>query len=161
MPLLTVVDSRLGQQSAFLRRCNQTLLKAPPDAEDCADCTQNFLIVLVTPIMIAHIHWGTYLFFFAVNVCFLPIIYFFYPETRQRSLEEIDIIFAKGHSEKVGYVRAAKELPFLDNDEVEKMAIDYGLIEAEQAGRRGSVASGAEFTADAEKEKDSSSGEGV
>lgn len=32
----------------------------------------NFLVVMVTPIMIANIGWGTYLFFAAVNFCFLP-----------------------------------------------------------------------------------------
>lgn len=46
--------------------------------------------------MITNIGWGTYLFFAVVNACFLPIIYFLYPETANRSLEEIDIIFAKG-----------------------------------------------------------------
>ena len=51
---------------------------------------------MVTPIMITNIGWGTYLFFAIINACFLPIIYFFYPETARRSLEEIDIIFAKG-----------------------------------------------------------------
>ncbi|KAJ5532110.1 Major facilitator superfamily domain general substrate transporter [Penicillium frequentans] len=93
----------------------------------CSNWLFNFLIVMVTPIMIAHISWGTYLFFAVVNACFLPIIYFFYPETARRSLEEIDLIFAKGYSENMSYVRAAKELPYLSDEDVERVAMQYGF----------------------------------
>ena len=87
---------------------------------------------MITPIMITNIGWGTYLFFAIVNACFLPVIYFLYPETKQRSLEEIDIIFAKGYSENISYVRAAKELPFLNDEDIDQKAKEYGLIEAEE-----------------------------
>ena len=84
---------------------------------------------MITPVMISNIGWGTYLFFAIVNACFLPIIYFFYPETKQRSLEEIDIIFAKGYCENISYVRAAKELPFLADEDIDRMAKQYGLVD--------------------------------
>ena len=84
--------------------------------------------------MIDRIGWGTYLFFAVVNACFLPVIYFLYPETKQRSLEEIDIIFAKGYVEKISYVKAARELPFLGDEEVEDMALKYGLITERGSG---------------------------
>jgi hypothetical protein len=67
----------------------------------------NFLIVMITPIMISSIGWATYLVFAILNASFLPIIWFFYPETAKRSLEEIDIIFAKGYTENISYVKAA------------------------------------------------------
>ena len=86
---------------------------------------------MVTPIMISGIGWGTYLFFAAVNACFFPIIYFFYPETARRSLEEIDIIFAKGFTENKSYVQAAKELPYLSDEEIESMAVQYGFGSAD------------------------------
>lgn len=79
--------------------------------------------------MITNIGWGTYLFFALINACFLPVIWIFYPETANRSLEEIDIIFAKGHVEKMSYVKAAAEMPFLSDAEVESEALRYGLIE--------------------------------
>ncbi|KAF4308520.1 Sugar/inositol transporter [Botryosphaeria dothidea] len=88
----------------------------------------NFLIVMVTPIMLENIGWGTYLFFAAVNACFFPIIYFFYPETKQRTLEEIDIIFAKGYCDGISYVRAAKELPYLTEAEIDQKAREYGMV---------------------------------
>lgn len=62
-----------------------------------------------------------------MNAIFLPILYFFYPETSGRSLEEIDLIFAKGYDEKKSYVKAAKELPHLSDSEVHAMARGHGF----------------------------------
>ncbi|KAI2470382.1 general substrate transporter [Annulohypoxylon bovei var. microspora] len=118
-------------------------IKTRAKANATSTCTNwlfNFLIVMVTPVMIANIGWGTYLFFAAVNACFLPIIWFFYPETAKRSLEEIDIIFAKGFVEKISYVRAAEELPLLTPEQVEQEALKYGLIDT--AARGAAQASG-------------------
>lgn len=109
-------------------------IKTRAKANALSTCTNwlfNFLIVMVTPVMISNIGWGTYLFFAIVNACFLPIIYFWYPETARRSLEEIDLIFAKGYTEKISYVRAARELPYLSDEEIERMAIQYGFGPAE------------------------------
>ncbi|KAK3989948.1 hypothetical protein QBC44DRAFT_76824 [Cladorrhinum sp. PSN332] len=94
----------------------------------CSNWLFNFLIVMVTPIMITNIGWGTYLFFAVANACFIPVIYFLYPETARRSLEEIDIIFAKGYAEQISYVKAAKDLPHLKPEEIEEYARQYGLV---------------------------------
>ncbi|KAE8168277.1 hypothetical protein BDV40DRAFT_284245 [Aspergillus tamarii] len=94
----------------------------------CNNWLFNFTVVMITPVMVEHIGWGTYLFFAAWNAVFIPIIWFFYPETAGRSLEEIDLIFAKGYVEKMSYVRAAKELPKLSDDEIEAKAAEYGIL---------------------------------
>ena len=112
-------------------------IKTRAKANAVSTCTNwlfNFRIVMVTPIMIANIGWGTYLFFAIVNASFLPIIWWFYPETAKRSLEEIDIIFAKGHVEGKSYVKAAQELPLLSDAEVEQEALKYGLIDTAARG---------------------------
>ncbi|KAF2033748.1 general substrate transporter [Setomelanomma holmii] len=101
----------------------------------CTNWLFNFLVVMITPIMIDHIKWGTYVFFAVVNACFLPFIYIFYPETKQRSLEEIDLIFAKGHLENMSYVKAAKELPFLDPRGIEQMQRQFGFFYDEDEDR--------------------------
>lgn len=93
----------------------------------CSNWLFNFTVVMITPVMVARIHWGTYLFFAAWNAVFIPVVFFFYPETAGRSLEEIDIIFAKGFAENITYVRAAKELPKLGEDELEAKAAEYGI----------------------------------
>ncbi|QPC73349.1 hypothetical protein HYE68_004101 [Fusarium pseudograminearum] len=90
----------------------------------------NFFIVMITPVMIhgtGTFGWGTYAFFAAMNAIFFPIIYFFYPETSGRSLEEIDLIFAKGYTEKISYVTAAKQLPRMADHEVADKAREYGF----------------------------------
>ncbi|KAI0016969.1 general substrate transporter [Xylariomycetidae sp. FL0641] len=107
-------------------------IKTRAKANAVSTCTNwlfNFLIVMVTPIMITHIGWGTYLFFAVVNATFFPVIWFFYPETAKRSLEEIDIIFAKGYVDKISYVKAAEELPLLTDEQIEQEALRYGLID--------------------------------
>ena len=51
------------------------------------------MIVLITPILISNIHWGTYIIFTITLAVFVPIVYFFYPETSNLSLEEVDNLF--------------------------------------------------------------------
>ncbi|KAI9818447.1 MAG: hypothetical protein M1827_000506 [Pycnora praestabilis] len=110
-------------------------IKTRAKANAVSTCTNwlfNFLIVMITPIMISSIGWGTYLFFAIVNACFIPVIYFLYPETKQRSLEEIDLIFAKGYTQKISYVRAAKEMPFFTDEEIEEEATKYGFAGSDE-----------------------------
>lgn len=95
----------------------------------CNNWLFNFTVVMITPVMVDRIGWGTYLFFAAWNAIFIPIIWLFYPETAGRSLEEIDLIFAKGYVEKMSYVRAAKELPRLSDEEIESKAAEYGILD--------------------------------
>ncbi|KAG4423181.1 hypothetical protein IFR04_003679 [Cadophora malorum] len=52
-----------------------------------------FLVVEITPVSINSIKWKTYIYFAIFNACFLPLIYFFYPETKNLSLEQIDELF--------------------------------------------------------------------
>jgi hypothetical protein len=53
-----------------------------------------FIVVMTIPPAFAHIGWRTYIIYAVFNACFIPIIYFFLVETKQRSLEELDVIFA-------------------------------------------------------------------
>jgi sugar porter (SP) family MFS transporter len=100
----------------------------------CINWLFNFAIVMITPVMIDNIGWATYLVFAVINACFFPVIYFFFPETKKRSLEEIDIIFAKGFLENMSYVRASKELPYLNDQEIEEKAREYGFVSDEEEG---------------------------
>ncbi|GAA5961564.1 hypothetical protein JCM8115_006720 [Rhodotorula mucilaginosa] len=92
----------------------------------------NFTVVMFTPPFLASTSVGCFAFFGAVNLCFLPVIYFFYPETAGRSLEEIDIIFARGYVEKVSYVKMAKIMPRLSGAEIEGEWRRLGLSDEER-----------------------------
>ncbi|GAA5955370.1 hypothetical protein JCM21900_005791 [Sporobolomyces salmonicolor] len=78
----------------------------------------NFAVVEFTPPFLNSTSWGTFLFFAVWNALFIPVIYFFYPETMGRTLEEIDLIFAKGYAEGRSYVAVAASMPKLTDEEV-------------------------------------------
>lgn len=52
-----------------------------------------YLVVVVTPTAIESIHWKYYMLFAIFNVCFAPIIWRFYVETANLSLEQVDRLF--------------------------------------------------------------------
>lgn len=52
-----------------------------------------FLVVEITPVSIANVGYRTYVYFCIFNFLFIPLIYFFYPETQWLSLEQIDKLF--------------------------------------------------------------------
>ncbi|CAJ2511448.1 Uu.00g070730.m01.CDS01 [Anthostomella pinea] len=95
----------------------------------------NFLIVMVSPLMISNLKYGTYIVWTATNACFLPIVYFLIPETAKASLEDIDIFFEEnpkwiigpGSSKKLAAImsnreaneRSAKESDLVAKDKVE------------------------------------------
>lgn len=62
----------------------------------------NFLIVMITPPAFKSIEYKTYIIFAVLNMSFLPVIWAFFPETKRRSLEEMDLIFAEAYDEGRG-----------------------------------------------------------
>lgn len=70
----------------------------------------NFLVAEVTPVAFTDISWQYFIVYCCLNAAFVPTIYFFFPETARRSLEEIDEIF-QGSSSIFDTVSVAKKLP--------------------------------------------------
>lgn len=54
------------------------------------------------------------------------------PETSQRTLEEIDLIFAKGYVENINYVHAAQQLPRMNEAEVKAKLAEYRMLEGDE-----------------------------
>ncbi|KAG7055929.1 sugar transporter [Colletotrichum scovillei] len=50
----------------------------------------NYVIVQITPIGIQDLGWKFWIVFTVLNAAFLPVIYLFYPETANRTLEDLD-----------------------------------------------------------------------
>ncbi|KAI7523122.1 general substrate transporter, partial [Hortaea werneckii] len=102
----------------------------------CSNWLWNFTVVMFTPPFTDASTFGCYLFFAIINALFIPTIYFFYPETAGRSLEEIDLIFAKGYLENMSYVRASHQLPKLDEAGIDQMGREYGFVDDDdEAGK--------------------------
>lgn len=72
------------------------------------------MVVMITPVSFSSIGYKTYIIFAVINAFIFPVVYFFYPETAYRSLEEIDSIFRgtkKGWRGWFDVVRVATEMP--------------------------------------------------
>lgn len=78
----------------------------------------NFLVAEITPIAFTDLGWKYFLVYCCLNAAFVPTIYFFFPETARRSLEEIDEIFESSNT-IFDSVRVAKKLNNLQHAESE------------------------------------------
>jgi hypothetical protein len=63
-----------------------------------ANWLANVVVVFIGPVAFATSTWKSYLIFVALNAVIFPVIYFFYPETGMRCLEEMDYIFFTANS---------------------------------------------------------------
>ena len=68
----------------------------------------NFAIVFFTPDAIKNLGPKLYIIWAVFNAAFVPITYFFYPETARRSLEDMDEIFL---NERFGITKCRKPGP--------------------------------------------------
>ncbi|KAJ5930901.1 sugar transporter [Penicillium verhagenii] len=57
------------------------------------DWITNFVVVEITPIGIQNLGWKFWIVWTVANASFLPVLYFFYPETANRSLEDMDAYY--------------------------------------------------------------------
>lgn len=53
------------------------------------------MIVQITPIALNNIGYRTYIIFAVLNAAWVPVIYFFFPETKGLELEDVDRLFAR------------------------------------------------------------------
>lgn len=69
-----------------------------------------FVVAMVTPTAIAQIGYQYYIVYAVISLIIPPSVYLFYPETKNRSLEEVDQIFRESTSIRDA-VRASRKLP--------------------------------------------------
>jgi len=81
------------------------------------DIFQNFVVAMVTPVAIADIGYRYYIVYACVGMCIPVTVYFLYPETMGRSLEELDVIFRDSPS-ALATVRYAKYKPQLAPEDI-------------------------------------------
>ncbi|KZT60338.1 general substrate transporter [Calocera cornea HHB12733] len=113
-------------------------IRAPANALSTAsNWIFNFMVVMVTGPSFANISWRTYIVFAALNAFIVPCVYFYFPETAGRSLEDMDIIFAVAYAENISPVTVSlrKDLPVAGSAEADEV---LGLKRKER-GREGTI----------------------
>ncbi|RGP71726.1 sugar transporter stl1 [Fusarium longipes] len=70
----------------------------------------NFIVVMVTPVALNTIGWQYYIVYAVIAACVPISVFFFFPETMGRSLEEIELIFKESPS-VFSTVKYAKNRP--------------------------------------------------
>lgn len=77
---------------------------------------------------------------FAVfNAAIIPCVWFFFPETGKRSLEEIDLIFAKAYAENINPTKMSLEMPRVKGAELDRELRKYLDHEDVENQRRASM----------------------
>ena len=95
----------------------------------------NFMVVEITPIGVQNLQWKFYIIWTLLNASFVPIMYFLYPETAGRSLEDIDDYYRNN----------PPLLVFRDKDVTSSKRPDKYRIKEEEEVRRHSSVDAATF----------------
>jgi MFS family permease len=91
----------LGMTWLYPAEITPLRIRAPANAlSTSSNWIFNFLVVMITPVAFNSIDYQTYTIFAIINAIMVPSVYFFFPETAYRSLEEMDSIFHKVHGLK-------------------------------------------------------------
>lgn len=98
----------------------------------CSNWLTNFLIVMITPPAFENLQYRTYIIFAVINALIIPCVYLFFPETRRRSLEEMDVIFAKAHHEQKNPVWTSLEMPQISGSELDQAMTRYFAASADE-----------------------------
>ncbi|KAF4552316.1 Sugar (and other) transporter-like protein 46 [Elsinoe fawcettii] len=128
----------LGMTWLYPAEITPLSIRAPANAiSTTANWIFNFMVVMVTPPAFANIRNRTYIIFAVINFFIVPSVYFFFPETAYRSLEEMDEIFHKTTS-VFDVVSVAKHQPHRYGKNGE-LLINYEETEEYTTRRRSSV----------------------
>lgn len=81
-----------------------------------------YLVVVVTPTAIDNIQWKYYMVYAITNICFVPIIWKFYVETTNLSLEQVDRLFEIKHDN-------GKDMSWSEATRLANMERPVGIVE--------------------------------
>lgn len=86
---------------------------------------------MISPVLINRIGWRTYLIFMVLLALFIPIIYFYYPETSNLSLEDIDLIFLPKEMGGLGGNARIRMTPEMAAERVRERGMSKGDVKEE------------------------------
>ena len=109
-----------------------------------ANATQwlcQFVVAQVTPPGTANLGSHYWIIYAVLNASFVPIVYFFFPETNGRSLEEMDLIF-KGSRGIFDVVRVAREMPRQEDESTRsaELSAEAGSVKCKETAVEDKVA---------------------
>ncbi|KAF1344962.1 general substrate transporter [Delphinella strobiligena] len=83
----------------------------------------NFMVVEITQIGIQNLQWKFYIIWTLFNAAFVPIVYFLYPETADRTLEDLDRYFRQNHNVIVCFdkdaISSRRPMAFVEHEQAE------------------------------------------
>jgi len=152
MPSVTLTNL-LSQTWLYPAEIVPLKIRAPTNAlATSGNWIFNFMVVMITPVAFETIGYQTYIIFAVINAFIFPTVYLFFPETRYRSLEEMDMIFKKS-TNVFNVVPISIKEPFM-YDKNGNRKQEY--LEAGMERRNGSVA--AQMAANEKTEKAQAAG---
>ncbi|KAH9812867.1 general substrate transporter [Melampsora americana] len=92
----------------------------------------NFTVVEVFPPAIDNIGWKVYLIFMVFNFSFVPVMFFFYPETKGKSLEEIDLLFGDNINSDIRKETLGRSLTSTSADDRDLPSQSAGDLESQK-----------------------------
>ena len=103
----------------------------------------NFLVAEITPVGFNTIGYQYYIIYACINAAIIPVVYFLFPETMGRSLEEMDEIFEQSNN-IFDPVRIARSLPHrpgqgTDGSDQEKAANTASMTDSIDIGKEDGV----------------------
>ncbi|KAK7728990.1 hypothetical protein SLS57_002222 [Botryosphaeria dothidea] len=107
---LRVAMSSISTANHWVWYVATTLLLLQEFVTNHTHLNRNFLVIMVTPVALDSIGWKYYLVYACVAFCIPVSVYFLFPETMGRNLEELDLMFRDSPS-VLGTVKFAKNRP--------------------------------------------------
>ncbi|QRV89513.1 Sugar (and other) transporter [Ceratobasidium sp. AG-Ba] len=104
-------------------------IRQPANALSTAsNWTFNFVVAMIIGPAFQNIGYNTYTVFACLNAFIVPMVYFFFPETAGKSLEDMDVVFAQAYNEGVSPVTVSlrKDLPPAGSAEADEI-LGFGL----------------------------------
>jgi MFS family permease len=87
--------SWLGMSWLYPAEIFSTALRAKGNSlSTAANWLGNFVVAMITPVLFEYITFWTYILFAFMNVLFFPMVFYWFPETKGLSLEQVDLLFA-------------------------------------------------------------------
>ncbi|AEO63159.1 uncharacterized protein THITE_2038523 [Thermothielavioides terrestris NRRL 8126] len=101
----------------------------------------NFFVVMISPVLIENIKYGTYILWAGTNFAFIPMIYFLIPETLRANLEDVDVLFENNPTWLIGPGSRKKLAAIISNRRASEEAEMNAAREAKEPaeGARGMV----------------------